>query len=238
MTDYAQGSGSGAMAPGQGKTNAVRLRPNALDVQDRQALCFTICKCNTMPPVGSKGQMLKQQCVSGRLKTADALANYQSPYKAEVNYDMSQDPPAPIMERRIVTKAHDYLPGWIQKYWPGGLKDYTPGIGNIRRPDVVIVKNASQPPTQDNLKNVVEIKFPPDAVDLKQQAAYEEIAGEPNKVVTMGPSDCECSGKENAQTESSSAPSFSSQLGKLFSQGLSNYLHGGPPAPPLPLPIP
>lgn len=238
MTDYAQGFGSGTMGPGKGTTNAVRLRPNALDAQDRQALCSTICKCNAMPSVGSKGQMLKQQCVSGRLKAADALANHQSPYKAEVNYDMTQDPPAPIMDRGIVTKTHDYLPGWIQKYWPGGLRDYTPGIGNIRRPDVVIVRDASQPPTQDNLKNVVEIKFPPDAVDLKQQAAYEEIAGEPNKVVTIGPSDCGCAGNENAETESSSAPSFSSQLGKLFSQGLNNYLHGGLPAPPVPLPVP
>ncbi|SDI45321.1 VRR-NUC domain-containing protein [Paraburkholderia phenazinium] len=61
--------------------------------------------------------------------------------------------------------------------------EYTPGEGDIRRPNVVIVNNPSLPPTQDNIKNVVEIKFPPDKVDLKQQAAYEEIAGEPDKSV-------------------------------------------------------
>ncbi|WP_334006362.1 hypothetical protein [Burkholderia gladioli] len=107
-----------------------------------------------MPTIGADGQKLKQQCVSGRLKAADAIGDHQSPYKAEINYDMSRDPPAPIMDSRIVTKAHDYLPGWIQKYWPGGLDSYTPGVGNIRRPDVVIVNDPSLPPTQDNLKSV------------------------------------------------------------------------------------
>lgn len=232
MTDYASGSGSGSVAKGPGQTNTVRLRPNTLDPQDRQAICSAICKCNAMPSVGSAGQTLKQQCVSGRLKAADALADNQSPYKPEVNYDMSKDPPAPIMDSSLATKAHDYLPGWIQKYWPGGLGGYTPGVGNIRRPDVVVVNDPSLPPTQDNLKSVVEIKFPPDTVDAKQQAAYEEIAGDPSKVVTMGPADCGCSDDADNQTDSSS--STAAQLGKLFSQGLSNYAHGGLPPAPVP----
>ena len=205
--------------------------------QDRRAICSVICKCNAMPAIGAQGQTLKQQCVSGRLKAMDALTDHQSPYKAEVNYDMSKDPPAPIMSSSMVTKTHDYLPGWIQKYWPGGLSGYTPGVGNIRRPDVVVVNDPSLPPTQDNLKNVVEIKFPPDTIDLKQHAAYEEIAGEPDKVVKMGPSDCGCSDGDD-QSESSTSSSTASQFGKLFSQGLNSYLHGGLPPPPVPLPAP
>lgn len=238
MTDYAKDSGTGSMGPGEGQTNTVRLRPHTLDPQDRQTICSVICKCNAMPSIGAEGQALKQQCVSGRLKAADAVSAHQSPYKPEVNYDMSKDPPAPIMDSGIVTKTHDYLPGWIQKYWPGGLGSYTPGVGNIRRPDVVIVTNPSLPPTQDNLKNVVEIKFPPDNVDRKQQDAYERIAGDPDKVVTMRPSDCGCSSDADEQPESSTSTSTASQFGKLFSQGLNGYLRGGMPPPPVPLPVP
>lgn len=125
MTDYAKGTGSGSTGSGEGRTNIVRLRRNGLDSEDRQALCGVICRCNSMPSVGVSGQQLKQQCVSGRLKAADAISDHRSPYKAEVNYDMSRDPPAPIMDSGVVTKTHDYLPGWIQKYWPGGLGGYT-----------------------------------------------------------------------------------------------------------------
>jgi hypothetical protein len=56
MTDYARGTGSGSMTPGEGTTNTVRPRPNALDPQDRQAICSAICKCNAMPSIGSEGQ--------------------------------------------------------------------------------------------------------------------------------------------------------------------------------------
>ncbi|NIF54868.1 VRR-NUC domain-containing protein [Burkholderia sp. Ax-1724] len=242
MTDYAQESGIGSTGPGAGTTNTVRLRPNSLDPKDRQFLCSAICKCNATPSIGISGQRLKQQCVSGRLRAMDSAVDHQSPYKPEVNYDMTQDPPAPIMDSAVITKAHDWLPGWIQKYWPGGLSGYTPGVGNIRRPDAVIVNDPSLPPTQDNLKNVVELKFPPDAIDLKQQAAYEEIAGDPGKVATMGPGDCGCSDdKSQEDSETSSARSFASQIGKLFSQGLNGYVHGTPggmPPPPVPFPVP
>jgi hypothetical protein len=107
---------------------------------------------------------------------------------------------------------------------------------------VVTVNDPSLPPTQDNLKNVVELKFPPDAIDLKQQAAYEEIAGDPSKVATMGPGDCGCSDdKAQEDSETSSAPSFASQIGKLFSQGLRTAMcmaHQAECLPPVPLPVP
>lgn len=236
MTDYAKESASGSTGPGEGQTNTVRLRPNSLDPQDRRVICSAICKCNAMPSIGAQGQTLKQQCVSGRLKAMDAVTDNQSQYKAEVNYDMSKDPPAPIMDSSILTKTHDYLPGWIQKYWPSGLSGYTPGVGNIRRPDVVVVNDPTLPPTQDNLKSVVEIKFPPDSVDAKQQDAYERIAGDPSKVVTMTPGDCGCSDDPPEETENST--STAPELDKLMDQGLNGYLGGSLPAPLPPVPIP
>jgi hypothetical protein len=183
-----------------------------------------------MPSVGVGGQKLRQQCVSGRLKAADALSGNMSPYKAEVNYDMSREPPAPIMDSGIATRVHDYLPGWIQKYWPGGLGGYTPGVGNIRRPDVVVVRNSSLPPTQDNLKSVVEVKFPGDTFSAAQRDAYERIAGSADKVEEMAPDSCGCS-EDGGQTQS--VPSTSS-VPDSFDESLRTTLRIVPLAPPIP----
>lgn len=53
------------------------------------------------------------------------------------------------------------LPGWISKYWDEDPEHppFKPGKGMIRRPDVIIVQNPNRPPTQDNIKQVVEMKF-------------------------------------------------------------------------------
>ena len=59
----------------------------------------------------------------------------------------------------------------------------------IRRPDVIIVQNPNRPPTQDNMKQVVEMKFPPDPRNTKQTEACKKIAGSENKVVDMQATD-------------------------------------------------
>jgi hypothetical protein len=234
MTDYAKGYGSGSTGAGDGRTNMVRLRRTTLDPLDRQMLCSAICKCDAMPTIGAAGQNLKQQCVSGRLKAADALGGNQSPYKAEINYDMSREPPAPIMDSGIATKAHAYLPGWIQKYWPGGLSRYEPGIGNIRRPDVVVVNDPSRPPTQDNIKSVVEIKFPGDTLSRGQRSAYAQIAGDASKVAVLGPDTCGCTQNgEQTQTRPTESP-IPDDLG----DSARTILRGGMPPVPPPFPIP
>ncbi|WP_407072487.1 VRR-NUC domain-containing protein [Pseudomonas aeruginosa] len=64
-----------------------------------------------------------------------------------------------------------------------------PGKGMIRRPDVIIVQNPNRPPTQDNIKQVVEMKFPPDPRNTKQTEACKKIAGSENKVVDMQATD-------------------------------------------------
>ncbi|PBQ13745.1 hypothetical protein CCL09_23290 [Pseudomonas congelans] len=66
----------------------------------------------------------------------------------------------------------------------------------VRRPDVVIVNDPTKPPTQDNIKQVVEIKFPPDKMDERQELAYIRIAGDETKLVEMGPGDCDCNQSE------------------------------------------
>lgn len=197
MTEPTKPLATGSMSS-SGTTTVVKInRPN-LDAGDKKVLCSAICKCKAVPGIGEDGRSLKQSCVSGQLKSLDEILKHTSPYKAEVNYDMTKQPPEPIMDSEIATKTHGYLPGWIKKYWDAPGQDdnqrpkFKPGKGYVRRPDVVIVTNPNNPPTQDNIKQVVEIKFPPDTMGDPQRRAYENIAGGANKLVELGPDDCDC----------------------------------------------
>jgi hypothetical protein len=158
---------SGAMAS-DGVTTPVRLSPVQLEPVDKQVLCSAMCQCDKLPG---------------------------SPYKQGISYDMTQSPPAPIMERGLATKGHSYLPGWIGKYWataPAHSPSFKAGQGLIRRPDVVIIKDPSRPPTQDNIKQIIAMKFPPDALSDRQKRAYRTIAGDPDKLLVLEPNDCHC----------------------------------------------
>jgi len=182
----------------EGTTTVVKVNRPKLDFVDKKVLCSAICKCKNVPGVGKDGRSLKQTCVSGRLKGLDAALEHRSPYKSEINYDMTRQPPAPIMNSDAETKGHDWLPGWIKKYWDrpdeeGNVRPpFESGVGMIRRPDVVIVNDPTKAPTQDNIKQVVEIKFPPDDWSERQQKDYERIAGGAHKLEKIGPDDCDC----------------------------------------------
>jgi hypothetical protein len=187
---------TGAMSQG-GTTTVVNInRPN-VDFVDKKVLCSAICKCKDDPGIGKDGRSLKQSCVSKQLRGLDAVLEHHSPYKPEVNYDMTKRLPEPIMDSTVDTKPHDWLPGFIKKHWEADHgSPYLRGMGMVRRPDVIIVKDPSRPPTQDNIKQVVEIKFPPDTMDDLQYEAYIRIAGDDNKLVEMGPEDCDCNQPE------------------------------------------
>ena len=191
-------SGTGGMSP-TGTTNLAPIRRPQLDSADKKVLCSAMCQCDKTPNVGKDGRQLKQVCVAERLKGLDKLLEHRSVYKEELNYDMTKTPPAPIMDSTIDTKGHDYLPGWIKKYWgtePEHPPKFSAGRGLIRRPDVVIVKDPSKPPTQDNIKQIVEMKFPPDSMSPEQKTDYETIAGDEKKLRTLEPSDCDCNAPE------------------------------------------
>ncbi|KQQ45060.1 nuclease [Duganella sp. Leaf126] len=187
---------TGGMSQG-GTTTVVKInRPN-VDFVDKKVLCSAICKCKDDPGIGTDGRSLKQSCVSKQIRGLDAVLEHRSPYKPEVNYDMTKQPPEPIMDSAVDTKPHDWLPGFIKKHWEADHgSPYLKGAGMVRRPDVVIVNDPSKPPTQDNIKQVVEIKFPPDKIDKPQEDAYVQIAGSDNKLVVIGPESCDCSQPE------------------------------------------
>ena len=191
----------GGMSP-EGKINPVGILEPKLDPQDKKVLCSAICYCSATPNVSQDGKSLKQACVAQRLGELDEILQGRSPYKPEVSYDMTKNPPQPILDSQTGNSPHGWIPGWISKYWDEDPEHPTfkPGRGMIRRPDVVIVKDPKKPPTQDNIKQVVEMKFPPDPPDRKQARAYEKIAGDERKLVEMKSTDCDCS-QENQQSK-------------------------------------
>ena len=226
----------GGMSP-DGKINQVGILQPKLDPQDKKVLCSAICYCSATPNVSQDGKNLKQSCVAQRLGELDERLKRRSPYKPEVSYDMTKSPPQPILDSQTGKNPHGWIPGWISKYWneDPDHPPFKPGRGMIRRPDVVIVKDANKPPTQDNIKQVVEMKFPPDAANEVQTATYAEIAGDKNKVVEMKSTECDCS-QENQQSKVPAeqlgwAAATASALMFLLTRGRSAR-------PPIPAPAP
>lgn len=181
----------------KGTTTPVFINFAEVEENDKDVLCRAICDCHTVPNIGKDGQSLRQACVTKRLNARDRRESSKSEYKAEVNYDMTKEPPAPVMDSDFETKVHDWLKGWIDKYWDKDPEHppFKAGTGQIRRPDVVIVKDPQKPPTQDNIKQVIEIKFPNDDWGPRQEADYRTIAG-PGKLAVLTPKECACDDPE------------------------------------------
>ncbi|MGK3991688.1 type VI secretion system tip protein TssI/VgrG [Sorangium sp. So ce1024] len=129
------------------------------------AVCGFICRCGDEP--------LPQQCVTRHIRMLEDASAHTSPLKAEVPYDMSKDPPEPIMSKNDPRRATRGRPK------------------GSRIPDVVVVKDGTKPPTQDNIKEVIEIKFPPDKLGSEQRKAYDSIAGRA-PLEELGPDRCGC----------------------------------------------
>lgn len=179
-------------------------------VADLEIICAAICECNASAPRGAVDQELKQQCVSKKLQDRDDAAGNRSTIKPEINYNMQTTPPSPIMSGGNPLTGTSWLPAHTKDI-PG----FKPGTGMVRRPDAVIVRNGNLPPTQDNLAAVVEIKFPPDARDPDQLAAYQEIAGPDKPLVELSPQACGCPEPEE-EPERVRAPDTTSDLEKAL----------------------
>ena len=233
-----QGKPQGTLTTSQLKTiKIVAIDSTALDPKDKEILCSAICYCNYNPNKGKTQNNLYQSCVSERLKEMDEMMFNQSPYKPEITYDMHTDPPSPIMDKNILTKGHEYVWGWIKKNWLNDKGyEYEKGQGMSRRPDVVIVKAPNLPPTQDNIKHVVEIKFGNDEFGRRQQRDYAEIAGGEHKVKLLDADECDCgNSKDSNATEVSTAGAWAAAIAGTLLYVLSR---GKTPKPRFPLPKP
>ena len=185
--------------------------PNKLRYTDQKALCSLACMCQHAPDISRSGQSLKQNCMARNLDTINRMQPSKAYYKPEVSYDMTQHPPAPILESNPPAgqepQKHGSWMGWKNKYWDDpdvGRPPYQTGVGLIRRPDIVIVNDPLKSPTQDNIYQVVEVKFPGDPYREGQKQAYAEIAGDVRRFVAFNVQDdcgCDDSSKEYKQEE-------------------------------------
>lgn len=234
---------TGGMSP-SGTTTVVKINRAQVEGVDKQILCKAMCECDKSPTISVDGKKLKQNCVAAKMSAyaagIEALPGYQkSEYKQEINYNMTTRPPTPIMDSSDSTQAHPWLRGYIKKNMPGFEK----GTGQIRRPDIVIVKDPSKPPTQDNIKQIVEMKFPPDELSRAQREAYEDIAGDENKLVTLKPSDCDCEAPDDPKKKRAKKIVEAIQAAKIdqaleFISAIWTGGRGGLRMPPSPRPIP
>lgn len=239
MSDYGPGSMTGGVSP-EGQTTPVGVS-GRLSKKDRMVLCQVLCKCKKIGVATRNGRIQRQRCVQQRLDFANEISQMgtgaPTEYKPEQTYNMKAVPPEPVTDPDDPLHPHSDIRQWINDYWPGGRKKYKAGQGNLRRPDVVVVNDPTQPPVQSNIKMVVEYKFPPDDFSRDQRQDYIEIAGSESKFMRLGPAECGCgnddqNGQESTQRQSKSS---TSDLDDLAGQSGGSSLPGGGS---LPLPPP
>jgi hypothetical protein len=154
-----------------------------------QVLCVIFCQCLDAPAVGARGQRLYQVCASTVITSGDRALNWQSTAKAEISYDMTQSPPAPLMHRVNGRDTTEPSRNWFGRAQQ--IPGYRPGTGMVRRPDVVLVRDPTLPPTQGNIRRIVEMKFPGDQWSADQERDYQRIAGSA-PVDEMNEDSCGC----------------------------------------------
>ena len=147
-------------------------RDQKLAGDDLPALDFDpICQCQDDP----SPHVRPSDCVTARVRAMEDASGQKSKIRAEVPYDVSKDPPAPIMSKNDPRRATRGKP-----------KD-------SQVPDIVVVEDENKPATQDNLEEVIEIKYPPDKLSDQQRDQYRRIAGNAPFEV-FGPERCRCPG--------------------------------------------
>lgn len=142
-----------------------------------EALCEIICDCYKNPPQSNRGNEY-QQCVTKKIRNRDPQNMQAEPF-----YDMNKSPP------ELITSSSN--PGRATRS-PRRASQIA-GTGGSRSPDVAIVSDPKKIATFDNLKAVVEIKFPGDTYsDVQKQydAVFEDEGVEVIGPVTVEKCGC------------------------------------------------
>jgi type VI secretion system secreted protein VgrG len=165
--------------PGQGAP--LQTFPLGSD-PEKPVICQAMCSCKSARdlPNGTRGTTgpNRQQCVAKILWDYDRALSNQSKIKAEVPYDMSQDPPAPIMSNNDPTRPTHSRPS------------------GSKIPDVILVKDGTRPPTRDNIRKIIEMKFDGDPPDADQIKIFKRIGGRGVPIETWTPETCGCGEEE------------------------------------------
>ena len=171
-------------------------------------LCEIMCDCLVRPNIMG-GRRMMQGCVDEWL---------------QINQDYKTQPgqksyPKILPETGYNAPAGPDLPPTPRD--PGTGKGY-------RAPDSIIVNDPSQPPAQNNIEYLVEMKFKYpgycDTYKKQQQDRDLEIAGDPKKIVVLTPEKCGCPpapdpfdptkpNVDNCETDDVHTPEMASELG-------------------------
>ena len=164
----------------------------------------------TEESASTKPPKLQQNCVSTLFQSLDEAAEYHSPLKAEVWFDMDgyragfknigdkvPNRPQPLMSRNTPTKPLKWHWGVISHV--GRRKNpqlsqptFTKGGVSLRRPDIVVVLNPAQPPVESNIAMIYELKFD-DKPTRQQLEAYQRIVNDDKRRVDLiEVKDCRC----------------------------------------------
>lgn len=189
-----------ARCPADQNTSRKAAEQQILKEVDDKLLCEVMCCCTKNPSMSRKGRNQKQQCVDDTLYEADRSLGYQSRYKSEVSYDMTEEKPVPFMHRESGQNTTQRSTHW-QTRAKNEIDEYKSGKGLVRRPDVVIVKNPQKPPYQENIERVIEMKFLGDDFGYEQRVAYQDIAGAKNKLSLIDEKGCNCSSDDQHRQE-------------------------------------
>ncbi|WP_445375832.1 VRR-NUC domain-containing protein [Photorhabdus tasmaniensis] len=138
-------------------------------------------------------RFLKQIVMSGLIKVEEYKHDFLWPYKAEVVFAIrgKKDAPLPMLATSQISKQRysDNLPQSSNPFArPSAVDAEKFGVKRIRRPDIILVKDeALRWPGRnatyfdgsvhpDNLKMLIEVKFPGDALSEGQEKDYIQIA--------------------------------------------------------------
>lgn len=174
-----------------------------LNPLDEKLLCRVACQCSLKPEIAINGNEQKQNCMEKTLDTINKIDPHNAYYKPEVSYDMTKKPPRPILESNpkpgVAAQKHPSWLGWLKKHWDdpeAGRPKFERNTGQIRRPDIVIVYDPMESPVQENIRQIVEVKFPGDFLKDGQERDYSRIAGSRKKLVVLEVGSCGCDSPE------------------------------------------
>lgn len=158
---------------------------------DKDMLCEAVCACNFQ---GGKTACVRQTLATPVYRRGvrcwdprAAIPGYPAVY-VEVPFQMGP-PPSPVMTTVPSQTRKDAAGNPLPLPW-GDL----PPIHGTRRPDIVVVKDPTKPPTPDNIKDIYEVKFPPDDWGEDQEDDYKRITG--RRPILLSPEECQCEAKK------------------------------------------
>jgi hypothetical protein len=159
-----------------GELEGFLLSAEQLANEDIKFLCELLCTCLAHPDFDSSGRRSFQGCVDKMLKALEE-GNVKPGYSGK--------------KYPNITSEQGYEPG------PDGTPIPTDGKG-YRAPDAIVKKDPSEPPSQENIEYLVEMKFWKgdycDVYSEKQQKRDQEIVGKGNKkkIAILTPKSCGC----------------------------------------------